>query len=586
VRGGANPEAFHELMDAAPVLMWLSDADGSCTFLSRSWHERTGQAPDQSLGWGWLDAIHPDDRDRVAEAFAKARAEGLSYQVEYRLMNKLGGYRWMLDSAAPRLAEDGTLLGYIGSVVDNEERKAAELALEHSERRSRIAAEAAGLGIWEWDLRTNLFSFSSEARQIFGFPINGEELTQQRLIELIHPDDLPEVLRLSAKALDPRIRGSEPYRYRILRASDGAVRSIMTHGEAFFDNADPPNPVRYIGTFQDVTEQVEFQNRVIDSEARLRLAMDAGGLAVWELDTTTDTVSPSPELNVLFGFDPDALPTAEELRSRYAPGERERVQKLGAEAVARGETKMGVEVKLVLPDGRTKWVLIQAQMAEQVGAAGGRVIGVAMDITARKQAEERLGTIARELQHRVKNSLAVVQALATQSFRGERNVEESLAAFMQRLRALSNTADVVTRNWTSADLRDLVQGATQPYRESGSDPFEISGDSVLLPSKDITTIGMALHELSTNAVKHGALSVPSGRVRLSWEVEYDQLSILWIETGGPPVKPPSRAGFGTRLLSGGLFSHDEGSVELNFSPGGVSCLIRVKLRRTSGAATP
>jgi PAS domain S-box-containing protein len=586
VRGGANPEAFHELMDAAPVLMWLSDADGSCTFLSRSWHERTGQAPDQSLGWGWLDAIHPDDRDRVAEAFAKARAEGSSYQVEYRLMNKLGGDRWMLDSAAPRLAEDGTLLGYIGSVVDNEERKAAELALEHSERRSRIAAEAAGLGIWQWDLRTNLFSFSSEARQIFGFPINGEKLTQQQLIELIHPDDLPEVLRLSEKALDPRIRGREPFRYRILRASDGAVRWIMAHGEAFFDNGDPPNPVRYIGTFQDVTEQVEFQNRVIDSEARLRLAMDAGGLAVWELDTTTDTVSPSPELNVLFGFDPDALPTAEELRTRYAPGERERVQKLGAEAVARGETKISVEVKLVLPDERTKWVLIQAQMAELVGAAEGRVIGVAMDITARKQAEERLGTIARELQHRVKNSLTVVQALATQSFRGERKVEESLAAFMQRLRALSNTADVVPRNWTSADLRDLVQGATQPYRESGSDPFEISGDSILLPSKDITTIGMALHELSTNAVKHGALSVPSGRVRLSWEVEYDQLSILWIETGGPPVKPPLSRGFGTRLLSGGLFSHDEGSVELNFSPGGASCLIRVKLRRTSGGAIP
>lgn len=586
VKGGATLEAFHELMNAAPVFMWLSDADGSCTFLSRSWHERTGQTPEQSLGWGWLDAIHPDDRERIAEAFAKARAEGSPYQVEYRLMNRSGGYRWMLDSAAPRLCDDGALLGYIGSIVDNEERKVAELALERSERRSRIAAEAAGLGIWEWDLRTNSFSFSSGARQIFGLPISGEELTQQQLNELLHPDDLPEVLRLSARALDPTIRGRDPYRYRILRANDRTVRWIMAHGEAFFDEADPPNPVSYIGTFQDVTEQVEFQNRVMDSEARLRLAMDAGGLAVWELDTTTDTVTPSPELNVLFGFDPDARPTAEDLRGRYAPGERERVERLGAEAVARGETRLGVEVKLVLPDQGSKWVLIQAQMSEQVARAGGRIIGVAMDITARKQAEERLGTIAREMQHRVKNSLAVVQALATQSFRGERNVEESLASFMQRLRALSNTAEVVTRDWTSADLRDLVHRATQPYRESGSDPFEISGDSLLLPSKDITTIGMALHELSTNAVKYGALSAPGGRVILSWEAGPEEVLMQWIEMGGPPVQPPSRRGFGTRLLSGGLFSREEGSVELDFSPGGVSCVIKVKLRRTSGAAAP
>jgi PAS domain S-box-containing protein len=582
VKGGARLDAFHELMDAAPVFMWLSDADGRCTFLSRSWHVLTGQRPEQSLGWGWLHAIHPDDGDRVAEAFASARAECLPYQVEYRLLNKSGGYRWMLDSAAPRLAEDGALLGYVGSIVDNEERKAAELALEHGERRARVAAEAANLGIWEWDLRSNLFSLSKQARQIFGLPSDGEEVTQKLLQELVHPDDLPEVRRLSASALDPGIRGREPYRYRIYRASDEAVRWIMAHGEAFFDDAVPPNPVSYIGTFQDVTEQVEFEHQVIEGEARLRMAMDAGGLAVWELDTTTSTITPSPELNALFGFSADALPTAEDLRARYAPGERERVEKLGAEAVARGETRLSVEVRLVLPDDTSKWVLIQAQMAAPMGRAAGRVIGVAMDITGQKQAEERLAIIARELQHRVKNSLTIVQALAAQSFRGERNVEESLAAFTQRLRALASTADVVTRNWTSADLRDLVHRATQPYRESDADPFDISGKSILLPGKHITTIGMALHELSTNAVKYGALSVPGGRVRLFWEAGHEEVAIQWVETGGPPVQPPSGRGFGTRLLRSGLFNREEGSVELAFPPDGVSCLIRVKLGSIAG----
>lgn len=126
-------ETFYELMNAAPVLMWLGAPDGSCTFLSRSWSERTGQSKVEALGWGWLEAIHPEDRTIVAGAYAEASREKKPYQVEYRLRDRIDGYRWVLDSAAPRLSASGDLLGYVGSLVDNEERKRAELALEHSE---------------------------------------------------------------------------------------------------------------------------------------------------------------------------------------------------------------------------------------------------------------------------------------------------------------------------------------------------------------------------------------------------------------------------------------------------------------------
>ena len=565
-------------MNAAPVLMWLGAPDGSCTFLSRSWSERTGQSKDEALGWGWLEAIHPEDRTIVAGAYAEASREKKPYQVEYRLRDRIDGYRWVLDSAAPRLSASGDLLGYVGSLVDNEERKRAELALEHSERRGRVAAEAAGLGIWEWDLRRDLFTFSPDAKSIFGLPADSQELTQGQVQSVVHPDDVAEVLRLSARALDPAVRSQEPYRYRIIRPRDGAIRWIMAHGSAYFDNSDPPAAVSYIGTFQDITEQVEYQSRVEDSEARLRLAMDAGGLAVWELDTATDTLTPSPELNALFGYGAEARPSAGDLRDRFAPGERERLQELGAAALARGERKINVEIHLKLPDGREKWLLLLAQFAPSAAAGdGGRVLGVAMDITGQKQAEVRLSTIARELQHRAKNSLTVVQALASQSFRGDRDLEESLAAFSQRLRALANTADVTSRDWTSADFRDLVIRATNPYRDSSSDPFELSGPPVLLPSKHITAVGMALHELSTNAVKYGALGAAGGRVRLSWTAEAEQLTIKWKEIGGPPVRPPTGRGFGTRLLQAGLLGGDEGSVALDFAADGVECTIRVKL---------
>ena len=159
---------FAAIADAAPFPMWRADCSGRCTLLNRAWVELTGQTALEGQGDGWQAVIHPDDLATAQLAFVAAQARGLPYQVEYRVRRSNGQYAWMVDSATPRYDAAGTLLGYIGSLIEITDRKAAEELLERTERRLTIATEAAGIGIWEWNLDTDTFSLTPRAIEIYG----------------------------------------------------------------------------------------------------------------------------------------------------------------------------------------------------------------------------------------------------------------------------------------------------------------------------------------------------------------------------------------------------------------------------------
>ncbi|MBD8064779.1 PAS domain-containing protein [Devosia sp. PTR5] len=570
LRAVSNDSDFRALVDIAPVIIWVATPDGECTFLSRSWREFTGQADGEGLGNGWLAAIHPADHTTVREAFVNARARASRYQVEYRIRTVAGDYQWVLDSAAPIVGPSGVLQGYIGSIVDNQARKSADVERRKAERRLKVALEASAIGTWEWELPGNIFHFSDQALRIFGLAESSDAVAFERLRRLIHPDDLPEVVRLSAAALDPKVRLREPYRYRITRENDGETRWIEAQGETVFDEGADAPPSAYIGTFQDITEEVAQAQSLRDSAARLELALNAAQLAVWELDIANDRLAPSPALNRLYGFPEDAQPTSDEFRSRYAPGEQERLEQLGQEARARGETSIRAEVKHILPDGSVRWLLIQAQAAEPTLDGGPRVIGVAMDITQSKLHGEKLAVVAREMEHRVKNTLTLVQALVEQSFRHPRSTEEGKAIFFERLSAYARAMDLLARDaGQGAELSNLTSVALAPFQERGLQQIRISGPQVHLEPRLAAAMVLGLHELATNAMKYGALSVPDGRVDLSWSGADDKLDLVWTESGGPTVKVPDRKGFGSRLLGGVLLQGQAGAAELKFEPSGV-----------------
>lgn len=250
-----------------------------------------------------------------------------------------------------------------------------------------------------------------------------------------------------------------------------------------------------------------------------------------------------------------------------------------AEIMKKGDAQLNFEAKHIWPDGTIKWFAIRAQIVGDAAGLPERLIGVVMDITQRRSTEERLALVARELQHRVKNSLAVVQTLAAQTFKPTRAYPEAIKAFTGRLQALSAATDVITRtDWSNGSVRKVVGEVVGPYRDEADDKFVIAGSDVAAPSKVVVGIGMAVHELCTNALKYGALSSSTGKVSLSWAENDGWLDMEWLETGGPPVEASPAAGFGTRLLRKGIFEGAAGSVDLQFLPNGVVCHIRAWMR--------
>lgn len=194
---------------------------------------------------------------------------------------------------------------------------------------------------------------------------------------------------------------------------------------------------------------------------------------------------------------------------------------------------------------------------------------------AQQAAERHRDLLNAELDHRIKNLLATVQAIAMQTFRRAPNPSEAFPAFAGRLAVLANAHQVLMRrNWTSAGLTETVEAVIQPFDSEGRARFSVKGKDLRLHSKAALGLSLALHELATNAVKYGALSVPDGHVAVSWEVEGSGRFVLrWVETGGPPVSPPSRQGFGSRMIEQALGADLKAETRLAFEPTGVTCTI-------------
>ena len=348
------------------------------------------------------------------------------------------------------------------------------------------------------------------------------------------------------------------------------------------DRTDDGSVVGFYVLASDLSESKLSQAALAKSEIRLRLAIDAGRMAVWEVETATERATGSPELNRLLGFPPDASPSMEEIRERYYPGERDRIRAIVMEALARGERHIETELRIVWRDGSTHWLLLRAELQDVKDGIPDRALGVALDITEMKKAEEHQQLLINELNHRVKNTLATVQSIASQSLRNTASTGEAREAIEGRLFALSRAHDVLTReNWGGAFLREVVLEAIAPFQGAGNERFEIDGPDVRLSPRIALAIAMALQELGTNAVKYGALCNETGRVAIAWSMTWQadgmRLRVVWKEAGGPPVAEPSRRGFGTRLIERSLAQELDGDVTIAFAPGGVVCTIDAPL---------
>ncbi len=382
----------------------------------------------------------------------------------------------------------------------------------------------------------------------------------------------------------------------IYRAAREGI-SMVVDNEVFFRRDGTSFPVEYrteplirdgrldgaVCTFVDISHRVGAERRLRESEERLALATKAGGIGIWDYDVVNATLRWDDRVRSLFGVAPEAPIGLAENLDRIHPGDRATVQA----ALARAFDSLGsgdYYVRFRIPqedEGRIRWVEAQGQATFKAAVAV-RLVGVLRDISSEQEAERHLRLMVNELNHRVKNSLAMVQGVAAQTFRHSTDMETARTAFTERLVALARAHDVLTASrWEGADLAQVVALTVHTHAGEQDSRFDVAGPRIALSPKAVLAFSVALHELATNAVKYGALSNVAGRVTIRWTIEGPEgdrrLSFAWVESDGPATDAPQRRGFGTKLIERGLASELQGYVAIEFPRTGVICRINVPL---------
>jgi PAS domain S-box-containing protein len=314
--------------------------------------------------------------------------------------------------------------------------------------------------------------------------------------------------------------------------------------------------------------------RLLESERLRSFALAAGQMGAWDWDAVTgESVWDEGQCRI-FGVDPQSFTvTLQTVRPLIHADDWGRL--LGEwKSMLREAQTFQTEFRVRRPDGELRWCVGSA--AAQVGAGGriARVSGVIIDITDRKEAEERQALLAREVDHRARNALAVVQAIVRLT--RAKTVDGYVAAVEGRIHALSRAHMLLSQSrWLGADLGKLVDEELGPYRTGEPGRITVAGPDMLLHPATAQTLALALHELATNAAKHGALSSSAGRLRFDWELKSGSLVLHWIETGGPPIEAPASQGYGTRVISASIERQLGGRAVFDWRREGLHCTMSI-----------
>ncbi|MGG5823885.1 HWE histidine kinase domain-containing protein [Falsiroseomonas sp. HW251] len=324
-------------------------------------------------------------------------------------------------------------------------------------------------------------------------------------------------------------------------------------------------------------------------EAALRRAAESARFATFDIHSAAGRFVVSDLFREMWGLEPDMPISFPTLLHRVHPADRPAVERHRARTAKEGGS-FEIEFRVLRPDGSVRWLLSRGEaVSNPSGDLPARISGVNVDVTERKAAEERQALLTREVDHRAKNALAVVQA--AMRLTPKTDAAAYATAVEGRVDALARAHSLLAgHKWAGADLRALLAAELAPFLASASGTerrrAELDGPEVMLPPQATQPLAMAVHELATNAVKHGALSAAEGRVLVSWRFAgakaAPRLSLRWTELGGPAVAgPPLRRGFGTRVLDATLRRQLGGEVSLTWKQTGLVCDLQVSLTYSS-----
>jgi PAS domain S-box-containing protein len=553
--------------DNAPVAVAHCDAEARYKFVNRHYAKRWGLTPEQMVGRRVLEVVG-EKAWATFEPFFRDCLSGkpLEFELEVDLPYRASETQFVHCCYEPEW-RDGKVVGLIAAITNITRLKRAEAALRESEATFRAMFDISSVGKIEVEPGSSRFLRANAAIcKLLGY--SEEELLARTLLEITHPEDRDRSRELG-RSLDTGESDVFDIEKRYVRKDGNAVWARVTVNvvrDAF------GRPLRNTAVIQDLNARKQAEQALQASKDRLQLAMDAARLGWWQYDPLGRLFSGDTRSKEIFNI-AEYEATLEEIIKLVHPDDVERVlTALERRLDPVNPNRSATEFRLRRGHGEVRWVeTLGLAYFEGVGREQRTmsVVGTVADITERKQREEKVHLLMREVNHRAKNMLSVVDAIARQT--ATKNPEDFIERFSERIQALSANQDLLVRNeWNGVEVEDLVHAQLAHFGDLVGTRITVHGAKLRLKPPSAQAIGLALHELATNAGKYGALSADKGRVDISWGIVGDTFTMSWTERDGPQVYPTQRRGFGTVVMQAMAERSVDGKVDLDYAPSGVT----------------
>ena len=561
-----------QLLAASPDCVKLIAPDGTLRFMNTNGLCLLEiENFDTVEGQCWQDMWPKENAAVIATAIADAKSGRIGRFAGFCPSAK-GAPKWWEVVVSPVYNAGGELVWLLSVSRDVTEQKRTETKLRRSEERFRALADNIAQFAWMADASGSIFWYNQRWFDYTGTALDTMRGDGWKAVH--HPDHIERVVQKFTSCVAD---GSEWEDTFPLRSVDGNYRWFLSRAMPIRD--DNGRIKLWCGTNTDITDQRQASQRLRQLARLIELSHEAisvrsatDGILLWnrgceELYGYSQSEALGQNSNLLLKTE-NALPASE------------------LENLLQTEGTWSGEMRRTAKDGTQVWVDGRKQVIRL--GDGLIILETDRDITERRKADEIRQLLISELNHRVKNTLAIVQSFATQTARNARTMGDFVTSFNGRLHSLSGAHNALTdENWSGARIRPLITSQIGAIAGSGG-RMEVSGPDVFVPPQAALHMTLVLHELATNAVKHGALSNECGRVAINWTVtqaSQRQLVMTWTERGGPPVTRPQARGFGLSLIERtGQLPHIK--TEIAFEPAGIVCLISAHLEESAPAGTP
>ena len=551
----------------------------------RQIHGHHLEAPPETLAEA-RTTIHPDDLPTLDAAFAVSARTGGSYKVEYRLAplssnTNADQERWVALEGTVVRGAGGRPLRLLGVTRDITGRKFTEQKLQKSEQESRELLGALPAAIYVTDAAGHIAYCNQNAINLWGAE---PKLGNDKWCDFLRfyfadgtpmaLDECPTEIALKQGQI---VRGREA----IIERRDGTRIPIVPYPTPLRDGNGAI--VGVVNMTVDISELKKAQQALAERNVQLALAGKAGLVGTYAHDFNRDMMQVSEGYTAIHGLPEGTTESSRsEWKHRVLPEDLTRKPAVESKAFRERRGDYSVEYRIDR-DGEVRWIESRGFISYDGDGNPQRIVGVNIDITERKRAEEHQRVLIAELDHRVKNVLATVSAVAAQTLETSSSMSHFVAALDGRIRSMASAHELLsTRQWRGMSMAELVRREFAAY--AGSNNTKIDGPEVMLSAEAGQAMAMVIHELVTNAAKYGALSTQSGRVLVRWYRKLNgsaQLVLVWQETGGPRVEAPKKSGYGTGVVRDLIPYEFGGSVDLSFASEGVRCRLEIPFDRVS-----